>query len=159
MLATVAKLLLAFPTANMSEAIAAARKEGYQVALCDVPTWAVDAAGKRWMRGEVGVLADQPNLSFPPSPPQLRLLALDELATVRGSSIRANKLLNAKVRKEISPEERERVLKNIRRAFPAMAGAAKIPRSDEPRDMSADERNARLAEMAQAVVDEMTGGA
>jgi len=155
MLETVARLLLAFPTANMSEAIAAARKDAYQVALEDVPTWAVAAAGKRWVRGDVAILGDKVNLSFPPSPPQLRLLALDEVANVRGAGIRAKKLLNAKVRKEISPEERARVLKKIRQSFPS--APAKAASMDEPRDLTADERRIRLAEMAQAVVDDMTG--
>lgn len=159
MLASVAKLLLTFPTANMTEAMAAARKEGYHVALCDLPTWAIDAAGKRWMRGEVTVLGDKPNLSFPPSPPQLRLLALDEIASVRGASIRAKKLLNAKVRKEVTPEERERVLRRIRKEFPSVSAPKSSASTDGMQDMPASERGAKLAEMARALADDIAGSA
>ena len=74
----VSKILIAYPSAQMTEAKAAAMSEAYLDALADIPLWAIEGARKRWNRGEVDGL-ERANLAFAPSAPQLRLLAVDEL--------------------------------------------------------------------------------
>ena len=89
----VARLLLGFPAAALSEAAAEARGEAYEVAIEDVPAWAVQAGARRWIRGDVAPCGDRVNLAFPPSPPQLRALAMDEWAKTRGAAWRIRRLL------------------------------------------------------------------
>ena len=81
-LSLLTKMLLAFPAAgSSSEAAAQARSDIYDDALGDMPPWAINAAIKRWARGEVpadpnmGIL----NFTFAPSPAILRKLAKVEL--------------------------------------------------------------------------------
>src|SRR5262245_24990953 len=50
-LVTVTKLLLALPSAKLSETGAEARGEAFMVALEDVPCWATAEAVKGWYRG------------------------------------------------------------------------------------------------------------
>lgn len=108
-----AKLLLAFPAANLGEAAAVARSEAYEIALSDKPTWAVRAAATNWIRGEVACLGDRVNLAFPPSPPQLRDLAKNAVVEVRLAHLRVDKLLNAKVASDHTPEHRAAMLKRF----------------------------------------------
>lgn len=77
-MAMVSKILIAYPSAQMTEAKAAAMSEAYLDALSDIPTWAIEGARRRWNRGEVSGLGNA-NLAFAPSAPQLRLLAIEEL--------------------------------------------------------------------------------
>ena len=105
----VARLLLAFPAGNVSEAVAEARSEAYEIALEDVPAWTVKAAARRWIKGEVATLGDKVNLSFPPSPPQLRALALDEWAKARGALWRYRRLKDGK-EAQVVPQEMRRPL-------------------------------------------------
>ncbi len=109
----VAKLLAAFPAGNMSDAVIDARSEAYDVALEDVPAWAVEVAAKRWIKGDVATLGDKPNLSFPPSPPQLRVLALDELSKMRSALWRYRRLLAGRVERIVPPELRRKVPSDI----------------------------------------------
>ena len=109
----VAKLLAVFPAGNMSDAVIDARSEAYDIALEDVPAWAVEVAAKRWIKGEVAILGDKPNLSFPPSPPQLRALALDELAKMRGALWRYRRLLAGRPERVVPSELRREVPADI----------------------------------------------
>lgn len=102
----VARLLLAFSTANLSVTAAEARSEAYEIALEDVPAWTVKAAARHWIKGEVAILGDKVNLSFPPSPPQLRALALDEWAKARGALWRYRRLMGGKTARVVPPEKR-----------------------------------------------------
>ena len=90
-----------------------------KTALEDVPAWAVAAAGRRWIRGEVAVLDDKPNLSFPPSPPQLRALAVDEWSKARAALWRYRRLLAGKTERVVPLEERRAPPKVT---LPAMCG-------------------------------------
>lgn len=102
----VAKLLAVFPAGDLSDAVIDARSEAYEIALEDVPAWAVEAAAKRWIKGDVSALIDKPNLSFPPSPPQLRALALDEWAKARAALWRYRRLMAGKVERVVALEDR-----------------------------------------------------
>jgi len=114
-----ARLLTVFPAGNISDAVLDARSKAYETALEDVPAWAVAAAGRRWIRGEVAVLDDKPNLSFPPSPPQLRALAVDEWSKARAALWRYRRLLAGKTERVVPPEERRAP---PRVTLPAMCG-------------------------------------
>lgn len=115
----VARLLLAFSTANLSVAAAEARSEAYEIALEDVPAWTVKAAARRWIKGEVASLGDKVNLSFPPSPPQLRALALDEWAKARGALWRYRRLMEGKAVPLVSVARRKTLPKAALQAFGA----------------------------------------
>jgi len=109
----VAKLLAVFPAGNISEAVIDARSEAYEIALEDVPAWAVEAAAKRWIKGDVAILADRPNLAFPPSPPQLRALALDEWAKARAALWRYRRLMDGKTERVVPLEDRRPLPKEM----------------------------------------------
>jgi len=105
-LGEVARLLLAFPASSLGPDAATARSEAYAIALEDVPAWTVKAAARRWIRGEVSVLGDKPNLSFPPSPPQLRTLALEEWAKARAALWRYRRLMEGREARVVPLEQR-----------------------------------------------------
>ena len=71
----VTKMLLALPSAAMTEESAAAKAEAYMDALEDVPSWAVQAAIRGWHRSEYG---DKFNYRWAPVPSELRTVAFLE---------------------------------------------------------------------------------
>ncbi|MHB8272004.1 hypothetical protein [Bradyrhizobium sp.] len=71
----VTKMLLALPSAAMTEESAAAKAEAYMDALEDVPCWAVQAAIRGWHRSEYG---DKFNYRWAPVPSELRTVAFLE---------------------------------------------------------------------------------
>ena len=105
----VARLLAVFPACDLGEAVVDARSEAYETALEDVPAWAVEAAAKRWIKGDVAALGERPNLAFPPSPPQLRALALDEWAKARAALWRYRRLMGGKTERVVPPEQRPQI--------------------------------------------------
>lgn len=75
-LSLLTKLLLGYPVAGGgSEQAAEARLSFYLEAVSDIAPWALDAAIKRWVRGDVG----KGNVDFSPSPGALRQLCEEEL--------------------------------------------------------------------------------
>jgi hypothetical protein len=85
MLLTVGKLMWALPCSTQNEDSAEARGSAFMEALDDVPAWAVDAARRRWYRGDCG--KNSQGLPFDchwqPAPADLRKVALLELWRVR----------------------------------------------------------------------------
>jgi hypothetical protein len=97
-LSLLTRMLLAFPAVgSSSEAAAQARSDVYDDALSDIPPWALNAAIKRWSRGEVpadlnlGTL----NFNFAPAPAVLRKIAKLELRPFEQQAYRLRRLLNA----------------------------------------------------------------
>ena len=97
-LSLLTKMLLAFPAVgSSSEAAAQARSDVYDDALSDIPPWALNAAIKRWARGEVpaelglGSL----NFSFAPAPAVLRKIAKYELSPFEVQAHKLRRLLMA----------------------------------------------------------------
>jgi hypothetical protein len=95
-LSLLTKMLLAFPAAgSSSEAAAQARSDVYDDALGDLPPWTINAAIKRWAKGEVpsdlnmGIL----NFTFAPSPAILRKLAKVELGPFEAQAAKLRALL------------------------------------------------------------------
>jgi hypothetical protein len=101
-------MLLAFPAAgSASEAAAQARSDVYDDALGDLPPWAINAAIKRWAKGEVptdlnmGAL----NFTFAPSPAILRKLAKVELGPLEAQASKLRMLLlTVSVERAMDPE-------------------------------------------------------
>lgn len=103
--AAVMKLLVNYPQDGASEAVLTARAETWIEALDGLPAWAVDAARRKWMRGEVeGV-----NPDFAPKPPRLRQIAVDLMGPVHERRNRLTLLLKAEPEAEVPADERARV--------------------------------------------------
>jgi len=79
-LGIVTTLILGLANAGTTEESANARFDLFEVALHDIPAWAVAAGAARWVRRQVPADIDKnPNFAFPPGPGVLRGLALLEM--------------------------------------------------------------------------------
>jgi len=86
------KLLIGFPSAgNQSEKATDARLEFYLDAIGDIAPWALDAAIKRWVRGDV----ENSNVDFAPSPGTLHRLCLAEVKPFTDQVSQLKRLLSA----------------------------------------------------------------
>lgn len=97
-LSLLTKMLLAFPAVgSSSEAAAQARSDVYDDALSDIPPWALNAAIKRWSRGEVpsDLNLGSLNFNFAPAPAVLRKLAKLELGPFETQAHHLRRLLKA----------------------------------------------------------------
>jgi hypothetical protein len=91
-LSLLTKLLIGFPSAgNQSDKATDARLEFYFEAVGDIAPWALDAAIKRWVRGDV----ENANVDFAPSPGALRRLCETELAPFVGQIVQLGRILSA----------------------------------------------------------------
>lgn len=101
-LSLLTKLLLGYPAAGAStEKAADARLGFYQEAVGEIAPWAVDAAIKRWVRGEV----ENANVDFAPSPGTLRRLCDLELQPFREQIAKIDRLLKAvSIDRAMNPE-------------------------------------------------------
>lgn len=85
-------MLLAYPTpGGGSEQAMEARLSFYQEAVSDIAPWALDAAIKRWVRGDI----DKGNVDFAPSPGALRRLCEEELEPFEAQMFKLKRLLSA----------------------------------------------------------------
>lgn len=91
-LSLLTKLLLGYPAAGgATEQAMEARLSFYQEAVSDIAPWALDAAIKRWVRGDIG----KGNIDFAPSPGALRRLCEEELEPFEAQTFKLNRLLSA----------------------------------------------------------------
>jgi hypothetical protein len=83
--AAIAKLLLVKPAARTSAEAAEARQDVFMDVLEDIPCWAVDAAIRKWHRGDCGTdeRGKPYNYDFAPEPHALRRLAMAEMYCVK----------------------------------------------------------------------------
>lgn len=83
--AAIAKLLLVKPAARTTEEAAEHRQDIFMDVLEDIPCWAVDAAIRKWHRGDCGKdERGKPfNYDFAPEPHALRKIALAEMFIVK----------------------------------------------------------------------------
>jgi hypothetical protein len=113
-LSLLTRLLLGYPTAGGgTEKAAEARLGMYQEAVSDIAPWTLDAAIKRWARGEV----DNANVDFAPSPGTLRRLCEIELEPFKAVMRRLKRLQMAvPIERAMDPKpiERPQLLKAIR---------------------------------------------
>ena len=87
-LSPLTRMLLAFPTpGNSSDAAADARGDVYDDAVEDIPPWALNAAIKRWVKGDVPDLRlGALNFNFAPAPAVLLEICKLELADFRAQA-------------------------------------------------------------------------
>jgi hypothetical protein len=113
-LSLLTRLLLGYPTAGGgTEKAAEARLGMYQEAMSDIAPWALDAAIKRWARGEV----ENVNVDFAPSPGTLRRLCEVELEPFKAVMRRLKRLQSAvPIERAMDPKpiERAQLLKVMR---------------------------------------------
>jgi hypothetical protein len=95
-----------------------ARIAGYRIALDDVPSWAVEAAAKRWIRGDGMAPA-----RFAPTPPELRQAALSIAGSFSAEAAALRRLGAAgeRVEREIGEETSEKVARRFREMLGAVA--------------------------------------
>jgi hypothetical protein len=88
-------MLLGFPAAgSSSDAAADARGDIYDHAVEDIPPWAIDAAIKRWAKGNVPDLKmGAHNFNFAPGPAVLRAICNLELEDFKKQQADIEKLL------------------------------------------------------------------
>lgn len=83
-LAMLTTLLMGSAMGHASEVGVDAKLDLYEMALDDVPAWAVAKAIRRWMKHDCPVSIElRPNYAFPPSPATLYALASLETAYVK----------------------------------------------------------------------------
>jgi hypothetical protein len=84
--------MLGYPAAgNTTNEAAEARLNFYHDAVSDIAPWALDAAIKRWVRGDI----EKGNIDFAPSPGALRRLCEEELEPFKAQAWKLNRLLSA----------------------------------------------------------------
>lgn len=107
LLVVLTKMMLVLPVTKQNEQSAEARGEAYMVALDDLPIWAVEAAIRRWYRGDVGTNADgEPRFDchWAPQPADLRELATAESKRVQWLSQMLGAVLAAEPAFEFSDD-------------------------------------------------------
>jgi hypothetical protein len=107
-LVAVTKMMVALPSMTQNELSAEVRGEAFMVALDDVPAWAVQAAVKRWYRGECGknTKGEPCDCHWCPAPAELRRIALVEMYPLNERLNTIGALLRAEPRREFSEEHR-----------------------------------------------------
>lgn len=105
----VTKMVMTLAGREMGEFAAMAKGEAYTAALEDVAVWAVEAAARRWYRGECG----DRDYRWPPDPATLRELARLEEFRVRAAVRRLRELLEAKPAIEVDPERAAAMRKQL----------------------------------------------
>ena len=105
-LMAITKMMMVLPSRRDNDVSAEARGEAFLAALEDVPTWAVEAAIRRFYRGNAG---DDENgrpydCTWAPAPADLRRVALSELWRVKGRTREIDELLRAEQLIEFSEE-------------------------------------------------------
>lgn len=100
--ATITKMMLVLPAQKASQDAgeAEAEAEAFDMALGDVPVWAINAAVRRWYRGQYG---EGHSYTWQPAPAVLRSLAFLELAKIRRRIRDLESVLNAKAERELPP--------------------------------------------------------
>ncbi len=108
---TVGLLLSSFPRQAASPETVELLMAAFDMALEEIPTWAVETAARGWIGGAFGPK------DFAPTPPQLALAAAREVKILRGKIITLRQLAAIKVEPEPTEEQRQRVqdlVKNMR---------------------------------------------
>lgn len=127
-LALLTRMLLALPMGgSLSEAAAESRADMYDDALSDIPPWAIEAAIKRWGKGDVPDLRmGSLNFTFAPAPAILRKICKLELEPYEDQVLKLRRLLEAisieramdpsPIAPEVNSESGRGVLIGMRRA-------------------------------------------
>jgi hypothetical protein len=111
-LSLLTSLLLGYPAVGTSSKEAAeARANFYLEAVGDIAPWAIDAAIKRWVRGDV----ENANVDFAPSPGGLRRLCERETEPFKQQMRQIERLLSAvSIDRAMNPKPLETALRSIK---------------------------------------------
>lgn len=90
-LSLLTKLMLGYPASGASVEETQSRLSFYLDAVSDIAPWALDAAIKRWVRGDIS----KGNIDFAPSPGALRRLCEEELEPFQAQIFKLKRLLTA----------------------------------------------------------------
>jgi hypothetical protein len=125
-LIVVTKMMLALPSSQQNEAGAEASGEAFQMALEDLPTWAVTSAVRRWYRGDCGVneRGDPYDYHWRPAPAELRKVALFEKWKVKAQADTLRKMLKAEPLIEFSNEHCEQMRARLAMVIPRVQRVA-----------------------------------
>lgn len=107
MTAVVAMLLTSFPHKEVAADVASMKMAAYRMACEDVPTWCVEEAAKRWIRGDIG------DGTFAPTPPQLNHAARNISLVALGKAVTMRKLAGLPVERELTNEQRAATLERL----------------------------------------------
>lgn len=118
-LVAVTKMMLVLPSMTQSELSAEVRGEAFMVALDDLPTWAVQAAIRRWYRREGGKndKGEPYDYHWCPAPGELRCIALAAMRWVNERATTIETLLRAEPRIEYSDEHRRGMCERLAELF------------------------------------------
>jgi hypothetical protein len=119
--AAVSLLLATFPHRDLSEQAASLKLKAYEMALEDVPTWCVEEAAKRWIRGDVG------DERFAPTPPQLRHAARNIALIAFGKAALMRKLASLPVERDLTEEERAATVERVTNIIKWNEGKPRTP--------------------------------
>lgn len=124
--AIISTLLMSFPHKEMGDTGAAIKLGAYRLAIDDLPTWAVDEAAKRWIRGDEGVH------EYAPSPPQFRAAAEGVMKIAKGKAIHLRKLAAMPVARDISEADRTAVAERAASIIGRVITSKSIAPKDKP---------------------------
>ncbi len=118
-LRTIAHVMLVLPSASQTELSAEARGEAFLDALDDLPPWSVQAAIRRWHRGDCGLnrLGKSYDYHWCPAPAELRSIAWTEMHRVQSRADLIGRLLEAKPPLEFSGEHCARMRNRLVQLF------------------------------------------
>ncbi len=106
MLVVVTTMMLVLPSAAQNELSAEVRGEAFLGALDDIAVWAVEAAIRKWHRGDCGV--DNQGRPYDyhwcPAPAELRRIAFAQMWSIKSRSRDLHRLLSAEARVEYSAD-------------------------------------------------------
>lgn len=114
-LVVITKMMLALPSSHQNEAGAEATGEAFQIALEDMPTWAVSAAMRKWYRGECAPneRGEPYDYRWRPAPADLRRLSFLERGAVLNMARTLERLLKAEPLREFSDEYTSRMRERL----------------------------------------------
>lgn len=107
----VTEMMLVLPSSQHNDLAVDATWRAFREALEGVPHWAVEAALRRWYRGDCGLneRSQQYDYRWRPAPTELRSISLREMYRFKDLARSLRRLLAAELLVEFSAEHRERM--------------------------------------------------
>jgi len=121
MLIVLTNMMMVVPSMTQNELSAEARGEAFMAALDDIPVWSVQAAIRRWYRGDCGndERGRRYDYHWSPAPAELRRIAFAEMWHVKSRSQSLRRLLSAVPRIEYDDEHCRHMRGRLANLFPS----------------------------------------
>ena len=120
MLAVLTTMMLVLPTTTQNDVSAEIRGEAFLGALSDVTVWSVDAAVRKWHRGDCGI--DNQGRPYDyhwcPAPAELRRVAVAQMWCIKSRSRDLHRLLSAEPRIQYSDDYCRAMRERLADLFP-----------------------------------------